>query len=362
MKKVYVKKFRGFSSTVVLLVALLILGGIAGLYVINNSAKRDINISPKELVGAVMVSPSPSPFPFQEMTVPYLRNRGYESKLGELEKYADNGSFSSYLTSFSSDGLKINGLLTQPHGVQPSGGWPAIVFVHGYIPPSTYRTTEKYGDYVNFLARNGFVVFKIDLRGHGDSEGEPGGGYYSSDYVIDVLSAYSALQNSGFVNPQKIGIWGHSMAGNVVLRSVAAKPDIPVVVIWAGAGFTYSDLVQYRIMDLSYRPQPSDSERQRKRQQLRELYGDPDPNNWFWKLVIPTNYLNDFKGAIQLDHAVDDQTVNVDYSRNLNRILNETTIPHEYNEFPNGDHNITNPSFVPAMEKTVDFFEEYLKN
>ena len=37
------------------------------------------------------------------------------------------------------------------------------------------------------------------------------------------------------------------MAGNVVMRAFAAHPDIPAVVIWAGAGYTYSDLQEYRI-------------------------------------------------------------------------------------------------------------------
>lgn len=305
-------------------------------------------------------SPSPSPFLFQELTIPYLRERAYESRLGDLKNNGESANYTSYVTSYDSDGLKINGLLTEPKGEKPAPGWPAIIFIHGYIPPTQYQTTERYVAYVDFLARNGLVVFKIDLRGNGDSEGEPGGAYYSSDYVIDTLNAYSALQNSGFVNPRKIGLWGHSMAGNVVLRSLAAKPDIPAAVIWAGAGYTYTDLSQYRLRDLSYQPQPSDTQRARKRSQIRALYGEPDPENWFWKLVIPTNYLSDFKGAIQLSHAVDDDVVDIRYSRGLNEILDKTQIPHELNEFPNGGHNIIDPSFTPAMQKTVEFFKKYL--
>lgn len=305
-------------------------------------------------------SPSPSPFLFQELTIPYIRNRTYDSLLGKLTRYSDSANYTTFLTGYDSDGLKVNGLLTEPKGEKPANGWPAIVFIHGYIPPAEYRTTERYAAYVDFLARNGFVVFKIDLRGNGDSDGEPGGAYYSSDYIIDSLNAYSALQNSGFVNPKKIGLWGHSMAGNIVLRALAAKPDIPAAVIWAGAGYTYTDLSQYRLRDLSYRPQPSDTERARKRTQLRTLYGDPDPENWFWKLVIPVNYLSDFKGAIQLDHAVNDEVVDIRYSRGLNDILNKTGIPHEFNEFSSGGHNITDPAFTPAMQKTVEFFKKYL--
>ena len=339
----------------------VIIVGVIAVFQMSQGTQKAVEVTSEGIKNTLVSNPSPTPFPFEELTIPFLRQKKYDGQLGELKNYANNGSFTSYLTSYTSDGLKINGLLTKPTGQMPEGGWPAIVFVHGYIPPNQYQTTEKYVDYVNFLARNGYVVFKIDLRGHGNSEGEPGGGYYSSDYISDTLNAYNALQKSDFVNPQKIGLWGHSMAGNVVFRSVAAKPDIPVAVIWGGAGFTYLDLLEYRITDASYRPQPTDSERQRKRARLREIYGDADPNNWFWKLVIPTNYLKDIKTAIQLDHAIDDNTVNVEYSRNLNKILDETSIPHEYHEYPNGDHNITNPSFTLAMQNTVNFFNKYLK-
>lgn len=307
-----------------------------------------------------MAVASPSPIPFVEMTIPYLRERDYTSKLGELEQIAQNGSYTSYLTSYTSDGLRINGLLTRPTGQEPAGGWPAIVFVHGYIPPTQYRTTEKYTEYVDFLARNGFVVFKIDLRGNGQSEGRPGGAYYSQDYIIDTLSARSALQTSGFVNPAKIGLWGHSMAGNVTLRAVAAKPEIPAVVIWGGAGFSYLDLAAYGISDNSYQPQPNDTQRQRDRQRIRDLYGNPQDGNPFWKLVAPTNYLNDLKGAIALHHAVDDATVNVEYSRNLDKLLDETSVPHELYEYPSGGHNIQGGSFTQAMQRTVDFYKKYL--
>ncbi len=346
----------------VVVIALIIFGGF--LFVRSQEpSPENSQPSGKSLVNAKSqnINPSPSPFLFQELTVPYLRNIEYLSKLGELRSYRDNASYKSYLTSYISEGLKINGLLTEPKGEKPDKGWPAIIFIHGYIPPASYRTTEKYIDHVNYLARNGFVVFKIDLRGHGDSEGEPGGGYYSSDYVIDALNAYSALQNSGFVNPEKIGFWGHSMAGNVVLRTMTAKPEIPAASIWAGAGFTYTDLRKYGIQDGSYQPPTNQTERQKRRQLLRETYGEPDSGNPFWKLVAPTDYLGDLKGAIQLNHAVNDDVVNIGYSRDLNQVLGNTQTPHELNEFPDGGHNISNPGFTPAMQKTVEFFNKYLK-
>ncbi len=306
-------------------------------------------------------TPSATPFPFEELTVPALRAKQYDSQLGEREKLSDNGLYTSYVSSYTSDGFKVNGLLTIPDGAIPEEGWPAIVFIHGYIPPNQYQTTTRYLDHVAALARSGFVVFKIDLRGHGESEGAPGGGYFGSDYVTDALNARAALQKADYINKDKIGFWGHSMAGNVVLRAMAARPEIPASVIWAGAVYTYSDQVEYGIQDNSYSPQPSDSERQRKRQQLRELYGNPTDDSWFWKLVAPTNYLADMKGALQIDHAVNDEVVSIEYSRNLAKLIPQTGLKFELKEYPSGGHNITGSSFNLAIQNTITFFKEHLK-
>jgi predicted acyl esterase len=39
------------------------------------------------------------------------------------------------------------------------------------IPPAQYRTTERYIAYVDWLARSGYIVFRIDYRGNDRSEG-----------------------------------------------------------------------------------------------------------------------------------------------------------------------------------------------
>lgn len=303
-------------------------------------------------------SPTPTPWPFVEMTIPYLRARTYTSQLGERIRISENISYTSYLTSYDSDGFKIYGLLTIPNSNQTKH--PAIVFVHGYIPPSTYKTTEKYSNYVDYLARNGFVVFKIDLRGHGNSEGEPTGAYYSSDYVIDTLNAHAALTASDFVDIHKIGLWGHSMAGNIVMRVFAVRPSIPAVVIWAGAGYTYTDLLTYRISDGSYRPPVQQSARQQRRQALRDVYGDFDANHPFWKQVAVTEYLKDLYGAIEFHHALDDSVVSIEYSRNIMKLLDQTTVTHQFYEYSTGGHNISGANFSEAMERTVRFFETHL--
>lgn len=295
---------------------------------------------------------------FYEITIPYLRGREYDSQLSKLVLYFQDSSYTSYLTSFNSDQYQVNALLTIPSGQQPEGGWPAVVFVHGYIPPDEYETTGNYESYVDYLASADLVVFKIDLRGHGDSEGEPSGAYYSGDYVVDVLSAYNAIQKADFVNSERVGLWGHSMGGNVVFRAFVAAQNIPAVVIWAGAVYTYDDFSEYCISDFSYQRPSNDSPRARDRQRLFDTHGYYSTDSGFWRMVPATNYLEDVSGAVEIHHAVNDNVVDIGYSRGLVEVLEDTTIRHKLYEYTSGGHNITGASFTSAMDRTASFFNE----
>jgi len=199
-------------------IILLLIFGFGALFFINIKGLQDKSVEQDALLkeGKFLETQIvPTPIPFIELTVPYLREKKYDSKLGELNSAYVGSNYNAYITNYTSDGLTVNGLLTRPIGETPEGGFKAIIFIHGYLPPESYQTSGvAYSDYVDYLARSGFVVFKIDLRGHGNSEGEPGGGYYGSDYVSDILHAFSALQNSDFVNPTSIGLWGQAVKRN----------------------------------------------------------------------------------------------------------------------------------------------------
>ena len=299
--------------------------------------------------------------PFEELTIPYLRKYYYESQLGELDQISQNSKYTSYLTNYVSDDFKIDGLLTIPDGEQPSDGWPAIIFIHGYIPPDQYKTLSKYVEYVDYLARSGFVVFKIDLRGHGESEGDAHGAYYSSDYIRDVMKAQTALQQTDFVNPSKIGLWGHSMAGNIVSRTMAARPEITTGVIWAGAVYTYQDMKDYAINDSSYIKQDINYNKKEERERLFDIHGTFSSDSLFWNEVSPIEYLKDSNSAIQIHHAVNDSVVSIEYSRNLVEKTKESNLKIELWEYPNGGHNIEDPSFSLAMQRTVEFYTKHFE-
>lgn len=362
IKELEVPRNKKYQTLTFILIAVLIVVGLsmAAMQLFQNSSNsQNPTLASNESSREIEVAPTS--VPFHEMTIPYLREREYSSELGATERVSSNSNYVSYLTSYDSDGLKINAQLTVPTEDRPLEGFPAIIFVHGYIPPTNYQTLVNYSSYVDYLARNGFVVLKIDLRGHGSSEGDASGAYYSSDYIIDVLNARAALQNFEDVDSGAIGVWGHSMAGNVTLRTLASMPEIPAAVIWAGAVYTYEDWEEYGISDGSYRPPTNQEVRQRERDSLFETHGRFDRTSPFWITVAPTKYLKDLEGAIQLNHAVNDEVVNIGYSRDLATLLEENGVEYELKEYSSGGHNLTGSTFNEAMGNTVNFFSTHLR-
>ncbi len=311
------------------------------------------------------------PAHLRALTILGLREREYHSTLTIDEELEVGSNYRAYLAEFTSDGSRVYGLLTIPTGEMPAGGWPAIVLMHGYVNPATYQTNgSSYRGWWQAAAHDGrFVIFKPDMRGHGQSEGVATGPYYSADYVIDALNARSALAGSEFINSEQIGFWGHSMSGNTLLRAAAAAPDIPALALWAGAVYTYQDLIDYWISDPSYSPERDRTTAKEAREASASdgLFDphrsqNPDFSTPFWRAMIPTNYLDDLQGAIIIHHAVDDTVVSSRYSEDLNALLDQTNIPHEYYTYPSGGHNLTGATFNSALSRTLDFFDRYLNH
>jgi dipeptidyl aminopeptidase/acylaminoacyl peptidase len=302
----------------------------------------------------------------KELTIDYLRDLKIEgSQITFHERLAPGFNYSRHLVSYLSEGNKIYGLLTIPFGDPPWGGFKAIVFNHGYIPPANYQTLERYGAYVDYLARSGFVVFKIDFRGHGNSEGNPSGSYFSPAYTIDAISALKSLQTLDDVDPEGIGMWGHSMAGNLILRAMLVEPQIKAGVVWAGAVYSYQDFLTYGINDRTYRP-PATPENFEENEHLSgtrmifDIYGWPDPSEPYWQAVSLTENIEYLTNPIQLHHAEDDPVVNINYSYGLAGVLLENGKDYEFYTYEGGGHNLISPYFDQAMLRTVEFFQDNL--
>jgi pimeloyl-ACP methyl ester carboxylesterase len=112
------------------------------------------------------------------------------------------------------NGKPMSGLLYVPPNATAQTPAPGILAVHGYI-----NSRETQSGFAIEYARRGYVVLALDQTGHGysappafaDGYGGPAGLKY--------------LRGLDIVDPDNIGLEGHSMGGGAVLAAALAYPD-----------------------------------------------------------------------------------------------------------------------------------------
>ncbi len=94
------------------------------------------------------------------------------------------------MASYRSDGLRVYTRVDVPPGPMPAGGWPVIIFSHGWVgaagAPSygfQYSANSYYGDELDAWIKAGFVVLTPGFRGHGTVSGIPAEG-------LEYIEAY----------------------------------------------------------------------------------------------------------------------------------------------------------------------------
>jgi uncharacterized protein len=135
---------------------------------------------------------------------------------------------------FSSGGLRCAADLYLPDGATTGAKLPGLVIGHGF-------TVVKEGlvEQGRRFAEAGFATLAIDYRNFGRSEGEPRGQLFPLNEAEDYRSGITYLESRPEVDPERIGIWGTSFSGGLVMyvgavdrRVKAVVSQVPVVDGW----------------------------------------------------------------------------------------------------------------------------------
>ena len=131
------------------------------------------------------------------------------------------------LRFMGTDRVMMSGLLYVPPGVTAKNPAPGIVAVHGYM-----NSRETQDVFAIEFARRGYVVLAIDQTGHGFSDGPAfANGFGGPDGL-------RYLRSLDIVDPNNIGLNGHSMGGYTTMSAAGKFPNDykSMVILGSAAG------------------------------------------------------------------------------------------------------------------------------
>ncbi|WP_227935096.1 alpha/beta hydrolase family protein [Alkalihalobacillus deserti] len=229
--------------------------------------------------------------------------------------------------------------------------FPTIIFVHGFV-------SSKVGEHrlfvkaANYFANKGFICFRFDFRGCGESDGD-----YQEVTVTKQLeelrTAINYVSSLDGVNPERMTLVGHSLGGAITALSASQFPSIQTIVLWSPVARPYFDIrsitgteaintaekegvFDYKGFLLSY-----------------DFFNDLSHHD-------PLKKITSYKGSVLLIHGDQDQDIpkeNVTtYLKELKENRNERVIDASY--IVGADHTFTNTAWENELfHKTCQWLE-----
>lgn len=129
---------------------------------------------------------------------------------------------------FTSGNLSLAATITRPTDGRRH---PGVVVLHaaGLDRRADYRTLA------DSLASRGIVVLAYDMRGAGDSEGEPGPPTFQQ-LSQDAQAALQLLRAQTDVDARKVGLWALSRGGYTAPIVAVADPDVRFLIVVSSTG------------------------------------------------------------------------------------------------------------------------------
>lgn len=338
-----------------LIIVVIIISGFG--FLANYSSRSPI--AEKKIASPPPKTPSPTPT-LDRLAIEAIRSRKYlASPLVEVQPLGEQLGYKNTIISYDSEGYKVYALMSIPNGLRPVAGWPVIILNHGYINPAHYATAgPEYRQFITSFTGAGYAVIKPDFRGHGRSQGIAEGGHFSPVYSYDVLNLISSVKQNGTqFDPNRIGLFAHSMGGHVALRTIVASPDVKATVFMAAVVGSFDDI----FYSWPHSPLGLDMPTQVHaiRQKAIDTFGSPKENPGFWNSASAINYVTSVTGPVQINQDAGDLTVPTVFSDHLDAALKAAGRRVEYHLYPGNDHQfIKNRTLL--LQRTLAFYKANL--
>jgi len=241
------------------------------------------------------------------------------------------------------DGTTLYGHLIKPYHLKPGWKYPAIVFIYG--GPQAQVNHDAWGgiSWEQALADRGFVIWKLDNRG---SSGR-GHAFESPVYhemgrveLSDQRAGIEKLLSMGFVDKDRIGVYGWSYGGYMTLYSLLHAPDV------FKAGISGAPVTDWHNYDTIY---------------TERYMGLPGENPEGYKNSSDVLAAGNLQGKLMIVCNFEDDNVLFQNTMQMMTALHRANKPFEFMLYPEKTHGVTGDLREGMLEQMTEFFERNLK-
>jgi dipeptidyl aminopeptidase/acylaminoacyl peptidase len=289
--------------------------------------------------------------PLEKYSILRLAGRTYPGSQIVLDKAtATTSAYTVYAFHYESDGKKVTGVAHIPNDASVSNKKPVIVQVRGYVDQDKYFPGEETNPSAAVYASNGFLTLAPDFLGYGGSDKSSPDAFEDRFLTYTtVLNLLASVKTLPMADATKIGMWGHSNGGHIVLTvlEILGKP-IPAS-LWAPVSkpFPFSIL---------FYSDEADDNGKALRKELANFEQNYNVDDYSL-----TNYLDRISGPIILHQGSADDAVPQSWSDLLAKTLKDKGKNITYYVYPGADHNMAPDAWNTVVSRDVTFFNTYLR-
>lgn len=286
--------------------------------------------------------------PYSQYAILSMRARSYGGGTIEIiETMGETNAFTRYKIRYPSDGLNIYGFMNIPHG---EGPFPVIIAIHGYSNPDAYSLLSYTTGAADDFAREGYLVFHPNMRGYGESDN--GDSLFRAGLAVDILNLIALVKTQALqpgllekADPERLGIWSHSMGGEIALRVITISNDVKATMLYA----------------------PMTGDVIKNAQILYNVSGLPgfldeqQIPSYMLPAISPMYFYNNVTSAIKLYHGTADASIPVEYSRETCQQLTYLGKEIDCIFYEGAQHTFSSLYVAEFRQSFLSFFENTLK-
>jgi dipeptidyl-peptidase-4 len=260
-------------------------------------------------------------------------------------KYLPDHLKTEYGTLKANDGQTLHYSIIKPAAFDAGKRYP--VYLSTYGGPHAQHVQRKWGAmFDQFMAQQGYVVFRLDNRGSFRRERAFTDATFLSlgkREVEDQVTGIDWLASQSFVDPKKIGVFGWSYGGFMSLRLLSAASDK------IAAAVSVAPVTDWALYDTHYTE--------------RYVGATPQGNPQAYKDSGVFAHIGGLKSPLLLVHGMaDDNVLFTNTTRLIDELVNRN-VQFDLMTYPGAKHGISSRPGQRHVYGTIEaFFRKHLKD